>query len=71
MTGLGDIVRDAGEQAATQGVDLGDFLSEVWDWITERFAWAAEAWGWDNIIAVVVIIAAIAFVTTFAMGGRN
>lgn len=70
MTGLGDIVRDAGEQAATQGVDLGDFLSGVWDWVADTFsALIAEmSTNWGNISGGAIILAVTVFVAVVAAG---
>lgn len=71
MTGLGDIIKDAGEQAATQGVDLGDFLSEVWNWVTDTFSTLMSemsTWDWGNISGGAIILAVTVFVAVVAAG---
>ena len=69
MTGLGDIIRDAGEQAATLGVDLGDFLSGVWDWAADTFSALIRemsTWDWGNISGGAIILAVTVFLAVVA-----
>lgn len=70
---LGGIVRDAGEQAATQGVDMSDFFKGAWEWAVEKIGSVFEGWtgeDWGNVGGIGVLLVATLLVVFFSTGKR-
>lgn len=68
--GLGDIVSDAGEQAASQGVDTGEFFNGLWEWVKTTFPWVAE-WDWTNILGAMMLLGITIAVIGMPLGRKG